>query len=75
MIDVVTLQHLTLDDARVALCEISRVMKSDGAFFSYRLSDHSAMFAASGQQWLDVATLGDITNPALPLAGNGPTSF
>ena len=73
--DVVTLQHLTLDEARYALAEVARVMKSDGVFFSYRLSDHSVMYGASDQRWLDVATVANIRNAALPLAGNGPTGF
>ena len=73
VVDVVSLQHLCLDDSTRALAEVRRVLKPSGAFFSYRLSDHSVM-SNSGPR-IDAATLTDIADPAMPLAGNGPTSF
>ena len=48
VVDVVSLQHLTLDDSYPALQEIRRVLKPEGTFFSYRLSDHSVMYEHSG---------------------------
>jgi SAM-dependent methyltransferase len=73
VVDVVSLQHLCLTDSVKALTEIGRVLKPVGAFFSYRLSDHSVMCAAGAR--IDSATLADISDPSMPLAGNGPTSF
>jgi hypothetical protein len=72
-VDVVSLQHLCLDNSVKALSEVSRVLKSGGAFFSYRLSDHSVMCAAGER--IDSATLTNIADPTMPLADNGPTSF
>ena len=48
VVDVVSLQHLNLEDSSVALQEIRRVLKLGGNFFSYRLSDHSIMYEHSG---------------------------
>ena len=48
LVDVVSLQHINLEDSRLALQEICRVLKPDGVFFSYRLSDHSVMYEHSG---------------------------
>lgn len=48
VVDVVSLQHINLDDSRLALQEIWRVLKPRGVFFSYRLSDHSIMYEHSG---------------------------
>lgn len=75
VVDVVSLQHLSLEDARQALSEISRVLKPGGEFFSYRLSDHSVMFAAPEGKRVDAATLLNIDDPAMPLANNGPIAF
>jgi ubiquinone/menaquinone biosynthesis C-methylase UbiE len=73
VVDVVSLQHLCLSDSVKALTEIRRVLKPAGVFFSYRLSDHSVMSAAGAR--IDSATLADISDASMPLAGNGPTSF
>jgi ubiquinone/menaquinone biosynthesis C-methylase UbiE len=76
VVDVVSLQHLELEDSLTALCEIRRVLKPQGRFFSYRLSDHSVMFErASFCERLDAATLSNISDPQLPLANNGPIAF
>lgn len=76
VVDVVSLQHLGLEDSLAALCEIRRILKPQGRFFSYRLSDHSVMFErASFAERLDAATLFNISDPHLPLANNGPISF
>jgi len=73
VVDVVTLQHLCLTDSLKALTQVRRVLRDPGTFFSYRLSDHSAMSGAGDR--IDSATLADIVDPAMPLSGNGPTSF
>ena len=75
VVDVVSLQHLSLEDSRQSLIEISRVLKPGGEFFSYRLSDHSVMFSGTEVRRVDAATLLNIDDPAMPLANNGPISF
>lgn len=74
VVDVVSLQHLGLADSGIALGEVARVLRPQGKFFSYRLSDHSVMFARGGE-WLDAATMANIDDVNLPLANNGPISF
>lgn len=46
-----------------------------GVFFSYRLSDHSAMFFNSGATLLDCATTENIVTDGMPLRNNGHISF
>lgn len=75
VVDVVSLQHLTVEDCHQALDEVSRVLKKGGVFFSYRLSDHSIMFEHSGGSKIDAATVSNIEADSMPLANNGPTSF
>ena len=72
---VVSLQHINLDDSRLALQEVCRVLKPGGAFFSYRLSDHSVMYEHSGGERIDAVTVDNIVDASLPLANNGPVSF
>ena len=48
VVDIVSLQHINLEDTRLALNEVYRVLKPNGNFFSYRLSDHSVMYDNSG---------------------------
>ncbi|WP_368639831.1 class I SAM-dependent methyltransferase [Castellaniella ginsengisoli] len=74
VIDVVSLQHLNLKGTSAALVEVARVLKRDGRFFSYRLSDKSCMYLRNALPMIDAATVQDIPSP-LPLANNGPTSF
>lgn len=74
VVDVVSLQHLSMSASRQALSELARVLKPGGEFFSYRLSDHSLMFSRENE-WIDFATLSNINNSALPLANNGPIAF
>jgi ubiquinone/menaquinone biosynthesis C-methylase UbiE len=75
VIDVVSLQHLNLNDSHLALQEVYRVLKQDGAFFSYRLSDHSVMYEHSGGGRIDAATVDNIADTTQPLANNGPVGF
>ena len=75
VVDVVSLQHINLEDSRPTLREISRVLKPEGAFFSYRLSDHSVMYENSGGRRIDAATVDNIADVSMPLANNGPTTF
>ena len=73
--DVVSLQHTSLNGSRRALAEIRRCLKPRGLFFSYRLSDASIMYQCSGGQYVDAATVDNISDPSMPLANNGQTSF
>lgn len=75
VVDVVSLQHINLNDSRLALDEIARILKLGGAFFSYRLSDHSVMYENGGGERTDAATLDNIFNDAMPLSNNGPITF
>ena len=70
VVDVVSLQHLNLTDSTVALADITRVLKPDGALFSHRLSDLSVM-RESGRR-VDSATLDNISDARMPLAITGP---
>ncbi len=75
VVDVVSLQHINLEDSHLALQEIRRVLKVRGSVFSYRLSDHSVMYEQSGGVRIDAATVNNISDTTQPLADNGPVSF
>lgn len=75
VVDVVSFQVLSLDDSHLALQEIRRVLKPEGAFFSYRLSDHSVMCEHSGGRRIDAATVDNIADATQPYSNNGPTTF
>lgn len=74
VVDVVSLEVLSLADSGIALAEIARVLKPGGTVFSYRLSDHSTMFEGNDAR-IDSATLANISDDRMPLANNGPLSF
>ncbi len=75
VVDVVSLQHLNLQESEVALKEIYRVLKSGGLFFSYRLSDGSCMFQNSGGEYVDSATVDNVFDKRMPLNNNKQMSF
>lgn len=75
VVDVVSMQHVDLDQSHQALQEVNRVLKVNGAFFSYRLSDHSVMYEHSGGERIDAVTVSNVADTAQPLANNGPVSF
>jgi ubiquinone/menaquinone biosynthesis C-methylase UbiE len=75
VVDVVTLQHLNLQDSAQALAEIYRVLKPDGRLFSYRVSDRSTMFLNSGGTFIDAVTVDNVSNTLMPLHSNGLMSF
>ena len=75
VVDVLSLEHVTLESARQALGEVNRVLKPAGKFFSFRLSDHSVMDLNVENSRLDFATIENISNPKFPFHNNGPISF
>jgi len=75
VVDVVSLQHMILNDVPLALQEIHRVLRPKGVFFSYRLSDHSVMYENSGGNFIDPATVDNISDTTQPLYNCGPVAF
>ena len=75
VIDVVSLQHINLNDTTKAFNQVMRVLKSSGKFFSYRLTDHSVMYKNGGGKLLDSSTIDNIADVNMPLANNGPIAF
>lgn len=75
VIDVVSMQHMDLSTSRKSLKEVNRVLKSEGLFYSYRLSDHSVMYFNNGSNKLDCATIENIVLEGQPLRNNGIISF
>ncbi|MEH8164670.1 class I SAM-dependent methyltransferase [Aeromonas allosaccharophila] len=74
MVDVVSMQHLTLMQHQETIAEIHRCLKPGGRIFSYHLGRNSSVCQEANVVWLDDITVADI--PAgYPLAGNGQTSF
>jgi SAM-dependent methyltransferase len=77
VVDVVSMQHISIHESIRAISEVSRVLKNGGLFFSYRLGIASALFSkllAAGAVMVDNSTVENIP-PPLPLANNGVTSF
>lgn len=75
VVDVVSLQHIDKKTSESALGEIKRVLKDKGLFFSYRLSDHSCMYYAKDNEFIDEVTITNIKDKTLPLNNNGVVSF
>ncbi len=77
VIDVVSMQHIDLEMSRKALPEIRRVLKQNGKFFSYRLSDHNIPYFHGNTEdtMIDAVTLENISRNDLPLNNNGTISF
>lgn len=71
VVDVVSLQNLSLENTRQAFGEIFLALKPAG----YRLSDRSVMLSAPEGRRVDVATLLNVDGPVMPLANNGAISF
>lgn len=74
IVDVVSMQHLTLTQHNTTIDEIYRCLKPGGRVFSYHLGKGSSVCQSSAVEWYDEISIADI--PAgYPLAGNGITSF
>lgn len=72
--DVVSMQHLTLEQHRKAFQEAFRVLKPGGKFFSYHLGDNSVSYLKSTSAKIDSCTIENI-DEGLPLQNNGQTCF
>lgn len=68
--DVVSMQHLTIEQHQQAFQEVRRCLKQDGWFFSYHLAYNNEIAAVASL--LDEFTVKDIPG-GFPLAGNGQT--
>ncbi|MBL0544321.1 class I SAM-dependent methyltransferase [Aeromonas jandaei] len=74
IVDVVSMQHLTLTQHIATISEIYRCLKPGGYLFSYHLGKNSSVCQYSGLTWCDDIAITDIPT-GYPLAGNGLTSF
>ncbi len=73
MVDVVSMQHLTLKQHAQAYAEVWRCLKPTGKFFSYHLGENSVSLRG-GTGFIDHATVTNIQH-GYPLADNGQTCF
>ena len=71
VVDVVSMQHLNLQEHEQCISEIKRVLKKGGRFFSFHLGSNS--ISNQGKK-LDECTVENIPQ-GLPLENNGPTCF
>lgn len=74
IVDVVSMQHLTLTQHIATISEIYRCLKPGGGVFSYHLGKNSSVCQSPGLTWRDEIAITDIPT-GYPLAGNGLTSF
>lgn len=74
IVDVVSMQHLTLAQHNRAISEIHRCLRPDGRVFSYHLGKMSSVCSDPNLDWYDDISITDIP-VCYPLAGNGLTSF
>lgn len=74
IVDVVSMQHLTLSQHHAAIAEIHRCLKPSGRFFSYHLGTGSSVCQSCDIEWYDSISINNIPE-GYPLAGNGVTSF
>ncbi|MEK7585322.1 MAG: class I SAM-dependent methyltransferase [Patescibacteria group bacterium] len=75
IVDVVSMQHTDLEGHKESYREVFRCLKSGGRFFQWHLGDQSVSFKKSGGRRLDRFTVDNISNPEVPLHGNGLTCF
>ncbi|HEH9398767.1 TPA: class I SAM-dependent methyltransferase [Aeromonas sobria] len=74
IVDVVSMQHLTLGQHNKTISEINRCLKPGGRVFSYHLGKGSSVCRDPNLDWYDDISITDIP-VGYPLAGNGLTSF
>lgn len=75
IIDVVSLQHTDINGHLETYQEIYRCLKPGGRFFSWHLGANSMSFKEGGGKRIDRLTIDNISNPSMPLTGNGMTCF
>ena len=75
VVDVLSLEHVSIEETSVCLREFSRVLKNQGHFFSYRLGDRSSIFLNTPESKLDHQTIANVSTPGRPFHNNGKISF
>lgn len=73
--DVVSMQHLNLEEHEVSYREAFRCLKKGGLFFQWHLGARSVSFGEGGGVKIDKLTVDNITNPSMPLYDAGVTCF
>ncbi|MBU0496501.1 MAG: class I SAM-dependent methyltransferase [Candidatus Thermoplasmatota archaeon] len=73
--DIVSMQHMDLEDHLKSYVEIFRCLKKDGLFFQWHLGDRSISFVESGGNLVDKLTVDNIYNDSVPLSNNGLVCF
>lgn len=80
IVDIVTMQHLTIKEHQIALKEVYRCLKQEeeaeggGRFFSWHLGSKSHNFLANPNKKIDEFTIENIPE-SMPLSNNGIVCF
>lgn len=75
VVDVISMQHLTLAEHAEAYRAAYAMLKPGGWFFSYHLGSNSSTFREANSPLLDRYTVKRVNNPRVPLNNNGPICF
>lgn len=75
VVDVLSLEHTTLEGHQQAFKEIFRTLKPGGSFFSWHLGSKSISFIRGGGKKLDSYTRENTPNKQVPYPNNGITCF
>ena len=75
VVDVISVQHTTLEEHKEIYRAVYAMLKKGGWFFSCHLGNHSSSFRAANSKMLDRYTVEKVNNARVPLHGNGPICF
>ena len=75
VLDVISMQHLNLEDHTRAYRIAYGALKRGGRFFSYHLGSASSSFKGAHSRLIDRYTVERVNNSRVPLSGNGPICF
>lgn len=75
IVDVLSIEHTTLEGHEQAFANIFRCLKSGGKFFSWHLGAGSISFIKGGGKRLDRCTTDNTPNNDVPYPNNGITCF
>ncbi len=75
IIDVLSIEHTTLEGHKQVFAEVFRCLKPGGRFFSWHLGSKSISFTNGGGEKLDRYTISNTPNPSVPYSNNGITCF